>query len=131
MINNMESMQKFGKDQMDAATAATAALTKGLQTIAAEATDYSKKSFETSSAHFEKLIATKAPDAAFQLQSDFAKTAYEGFVAQATKMNELYTNVAKEAFKPVETAFAKAQEVVKSSAQNAFAKAQDTVRQAA
>ena len=116
MINNIESMQKFGKDQMDAATAATAALTKGLQTIAAEATDYSKKSFETSSAHFEKLIATKTPDAAFQLQSDYAKSAYEGFVAQATKMGELYTNFAKEAFKPVETAFAKVQDSVRQAA---------------
>ena len=116
MINNIESFQKFGKDQLEAATATTSALTKSLQNIAAEATDYSKKSFETSSAHFEKLVAVKTPDAAMQLSQEFAKTAYEGFVAQATKMGELYTNFAKEAFKPVETAFAKAQEAVKKAA---------------
>lgn len=116
MIANIENMQKFTKDQMEAATAATATLTKGLQTIAAEATDYSKKSFETSSATFEKLVAAKTPDAAFTIQSDFAKSAYEGFVAQATKMNELYSNFAKEAFKPVATAFAKAQDSVKKAA---------------
>lgn len=116
MINSFEDMQKFSKTQMDAATAATASLTKGLQHIAAEATDYSKKSFETSSATFEKLIAAKTPDAAFQIQSDYAKTAYEGFVAQATKMGELYTNFAKEAFKPVEAAVAKAKESFKQAA---------------
>ena len=116
MMANLEDMQKYTKVQMDAATAATATMTKGMQTIAAEATDYSKKSFETSSATFEQLIAAKTPDAAFKIHSDYAKSAYEGFVAQATKMGELYTNLAKEAFKPVETAFAKAQDAVKKAA---------------
>lgn len=117
MTNNFEAMQKFSKDQMEAATAATAAMTKGIQTIAAEATDYSKKAFETGSATFEKLIAAKTPDAAFQIQSEYAKTAYEGFVAQATKMGELYTNMAKDAFKPVEAAMAQAQANVQTAAQ--------------
>ena len=116
MIANLEDIQKFTKDQMDAATAATTTLTKGLQTIAAEATDYSKKSFEKTSSTFEQLMAAKTPDAAFKIQSEFAKTAYEGFVAQATKMGELYTNFAKEAFKPVESAFAKAQGAMKQAA---------------
>ena len=38
-------------------TAATATSTKGLQAIATETTDYAKKSFEKSRAHFEKLRA--------------------------------------------------------------------------
>ncbi|MDR3423896.1 MAG: phasin family protein, partial [Alphaproteobacteria bacterium] len=37
---------------------------------------------------------------------------YEGFVAEVTKLGELYTTLAKEAFKPVEGAIAK----VKASA---------------
>ena len=116
MIKSFEDVQNFSKSQIDAATAATASLTKGMQQIAAEATDYSKKSFETGSATFEKLVAAKTPDAAFQIQSDYAKAAYEGFVAQATKIGELYTNVAKEAFKPVEAAIAKAQDSFKQAA---------------
>jgi hypothetical protein len=83
-----------------------------LQTIAAETTDYSKNSLESNSAYVEKLLGAKSLDNAIQIQSEFAKSAYEGFVAQATKIGELYTNLAKEAFKPVETAFAKVQAVV-------------------
>lgn len=115
-VNNIEAIQNFGKDQYEAATAATANLTKGLQKIAAETTDFSKASYEKGTAAIEKLMAAKTPDAAFQIQSDFAKAAYESFVAQATKIGELYTNVAKEAFKPVEAAFSKAQAVAKKSA---------------
>ncbi len=34
---------------------------------------------------------------------------YEDFITQATKIGELYTNLAKEAFKPVESMIAKVQ----------------------
>ena len=74
------------------------------KTIAAETTDYSKKSFEKSRAHFEKLIGVKKIDEAIQLQSDFAKSAYEDFVAHATKIGEMYSSLAKEAFKPITVA---------------------------
>lgn len=108
MFNNIEEIQKFGKDQFDSASATATTFTKGVQEIAAEATEYSKKSLEDSTALVEKLLGAKTLDTAIQLQSDFAKSAYEGWVAKATKFGELYTNLAKEIFKPVEAAFAKA-----------------------
>ncbi|HEY8579747.1 MAG TPA: phasin family protein [Beijerinckiaceae bacterium] len=109
MFKNIEDMQKFGKENFDAAAAATATLTKSVQQIAAEATEYSKKSVENATQAFEKLIGAKSLDGAIQVQSDYAKSAYEAFVAQSTKMGELYTGLAKEMFKPVETAVAKVQ----------------------
>lgn len=109
MFTNIEDFQKFNKEQMDAASAAMATFTKGFQQLAAEATDYSKKSIETGSATFEKLLAAKTLDNAFQIQSDYAKSAYEGFVSQATRFGELYANLAKDAFRPMETAFGKLQ----------------------
>jgi phasin family protein len=112
MTSNFDEFQKYGKEQLEAATTVAASLAKGLQTIAAETTDYSKKSLESSSAFVEKILGAKSLDNAIQIHSEYAKSAYEGFVAQATKMGELYTNLAKEAFKPVETAFAKVQATV-------------------
>lgn len=104
MVATFDNVQQLGKEQFEAVSAAAAAVTKGWQSIAAETTDYSKKSFEKSRALAEKLIAVKKIDEAFQLQSDFAKSAYEDFMAEATKLSELYTSLAKEAFKPIETA---------------------------
>ncbi len=104
MVASLDSVQKLGKEQFEAVSAAAAAVTKGWQTIAAETTDYSKKSFEKSRVLAEKLIAVKKLDEALQLQSDFAKSAYEDFLAEATKLGELYTSMAKEAFKPIESA---------------------------
>ena len=108
MFTNVEDFQKFSKDQVEAATKATALLQKNVQQIATETTDYSKKALEAGTAAVEKLFAAKSLDKAFEIQSDYAKTAYEGFVAQATKVGNLYTTFAKEAFKPIEGAIAKA-----------------------
>jgi phasin family protein len=113
MFKNIEDLQKYSKDQIESATAAATAVSKGVQQLAAEVTDYSKKSVETSSAFVEMLLGAKSLDSAVQIQTDFAKSSYETFVAQATKFGELYTNLAKEAFKPVEAVVAKAQAAVK------------------
>jgi len=109
MANNFDAFQKFGKEQLEATSTAAASFAKSLQNIAAETTDYSKKSLETNSAYMEKLLGSKSLSDAIQTQSEYAKSAYEGFVAQATKIGELYTNLAKEAFKPVESMIAKVQ----------------------
>jgi hypothetical protein len=106
---NFEDFQKFSKQQLDAVNAATASVAKGLQEIAAESSDYSKKAFAASSAVVEKLLGAKSVETAIQIQTEYAKSAYEGFVAQASKINEIYVKLATEAFKPVETVIAKVQ----------------------
>ena len=104
MSVNFPDIKAFGTAPFEAFTAATASSTKGLQAIAAETTDYSKKSFEKSRVLFEKLSGVKKIDEAIQLQSDFAKSTYEDFMAQATKIGEMYSSLAKEAFKPIAVA---------------------------
>ena len=113
MFTNFEEIQKLSKDQMEAATAAAASVTKGFQTIAAETSEYSKRSLENGSAYLEKLLSARKIEDAVQIQQDFAKTTYEGFVAQTTRIGELYANLAREAFRPIETAFSKAQSVAR------------------
>ena len=109
MANTLEDFQKFSKAQFNSAASTSSSFVKGLQTIAAETTDYSKKSLENGSVFFEKLLGVKSLEAAIQLQSEYIKTAYADFVAQATKIGELYSSLVKEAFKPIELAMAKAQ----------------------
>ncbi|MCK0210017.1 phasin family protein [Starkeya koreensis] len=102
MAQNFDDIQKLGKDNLDLAVKSFGTVSKGFQAIAVEVADYSKKSFEESSAAAEKLFGAKTLDKAFEIQSDYFKNAYEGFVAQATKMGELYADLAKESYKPYE-----------------------------
>jgi hypothetical protein len=72
------------------------AFTKNAQAIAAEMANYSKKSFEDGSKALERLLGARSLEKTIEIQSDYAKTAYESFIAQATKISELYGDLAKE-----------------------------------
>jgi hypothetical protein len=107
MLRNFEEIQKLGKDNVDVAVKQFGTVSKSFQAIATEVADYSKKSFEDSTAALEKLIGAKTLEKAIEIQSDYVKTAYEGFVAEATKLGTLYTDLAKETCKPFEGFLAK------------------------
>jgi hypothetical protein len=108
MFENFETIQKIGKDNVDVAMKSFGVASKGMQAIATEVADFQKKSFEDGSAALEKLLGSKTLDKAFEVQTEFYKSAYEGFVSKATKIGELYADIAKESYKPIEGAVAKA-----------------------
>ncbi len=103
MLKNFDELQKLGKDNMDAAMKSFGALSKGVQAIAVEVADYSKKSFEEGSVAAEKMFGAKTLDKAIEIQTDYAKQAYEGFVAGATRIGELCADLTKESYKPFES----------------------------
>ena len=113
MFKSFEELQSFGKDQVEAATAASSALTKSLQAIATETGDYSKKSLEAATAAFEKDRRLEVRRCRLPGAERIRQVGLCIFVAQSTKIGELYTALAKDAFKPVELAVAKVQAVAK------------------
>jgi hypothetical protein len=102
-----EDMQKFGKNSVDMALTSFGAWTKGAQAIAVEMVDYSKKSAESSAAAWEKLMGANSVEKALEVQSQYLRSSYEDFVAEATKLSELYIDLAKQAYKPIEATIAK------------------------
>ena len=108
MISGFDDIQKIGKENVDVAIASAGAVSKGYQAIAAEAADYTKKSFEAGSSAFEKLLAAQSLDKAVEVQSEFVRSAYEDYVGQVTKFGELFAGMAKDAYKPYESFFGRA-----------------------
>ena len=108
MMQSFEDVSKTGKEFVDTGLKSFASLSRNVQAITVEATEYSKSAYENGSAALEKLASAKSLDKAIEIQTDYARSAYEGFVAQATKMGELYAEMAKDAYKPFESAIVKA-----------------------
>jgi hypothetical protein len=104
MIKNFDNFQKLGQQNVDTAMKLFGEWSKGWQTIAAEMTDYTKRSFEESTATVEKLLAAKSFEQAVEIQTGFAKRAYDDYLHQVSKIGGLYAELAKEAYKPVEKA---------------------------
>jgi hypothetical protein len=89
------------------AVASANTLAIDFQTIATAYSDYSKKSFEQTKAFVEKLSGVRSLDKAIEIQTEFAKLAYETFVTESQKIRELYSGLAKQTFKPLEGLAAK------------------------
>jgi hypothetical protein len=102
-----DPMQKFGKDSMDMAMTTFGAWTKNAQAIATEFADYSKRSFDGSTAALEKMMGAKSLETAVAVQTEYLKSSYEEFVAESAKIGELCADFAKEAYKPFEGVLAK------------------------
>jgi phasin family protein len=103
----VEDFQNYGKEQFDNVVASATSVQNGLSAIASAYGDYTKKSFEETKSFVEKLSGVKSLDKAFEAQSEYAKAAYETFVADSQKIAGLYGDLAKQVFKPLESLAAK------------------------
>lgn len=106
MIKGFEDFQVAGKENFDATIQSAAAVTKGLQTVAAEVAEYQKKSFEQGTQTLEKVLAAKSLDKAVEIQQAYAKEAYDAFIGEFNKLGQIYMSTAKEAYKPFEAQLA-------------------------
>ncbi len=103
----VEDIQQYGKEQLETVVASATTMQHGIQAIASAYGDYTKKSFEDTKSMVEKLSGVKSLDKAIELQTEFAKSAYETFVAESQKIAGLYGDLAKQTFKPLEGLVAK------------------------
>ena len=103
----VEDIQSYGKEQLETAVASATSLQNGFHAIASAYGDYTKKSFEDTKSFVEKLSGVKSLDKAIEVQTEFAKSAYETFMAESQKIAGLYGDLAKQTFKPLERIVAK------------------------
>ena len=102
-----EEFQRVSKDGFDASVRSLGDVNKGFQAIASTVTDYSKKAFEDGTRAFEQLIGARSVEQAIEIQSQYAKKAFDAYIAQLSKLGEMYVDLARNACKPFEQAVAK------------------------
>ena len=99
-----EQFQKAGKDNYDAMVRSYGELNKGFQTIAANWAEFSRRSLEDATHTWEQLLSAKSLDQALEIQTNYAKRAYDNWMAEASNVGKMYSSAAREAYKPVEKA---------------------------
>jgi phasin family protein len=62
---------------------------------------------QDSSEFFAKLTSVKEPAKVMELQSEYAKNAYETFVMESNKLSELYADLFKQTTRPLQDLIAK------------------------
>ena len=89
-------------ERIGAAEAADTAAVS-LRTIANAYSDYTRRSFEETRSYVERLKGARSLGKAMEVQSDFARHAYENFFADSQKIYELQKELARQMFKPLES----------------------------
>ncbi|HEX4295286.1 MAG TPA: phasin family protein [Rhizomicrobium sp.] len=102
VVNGYGQFLGYGKETVEAYAKAANVAAKGAETLNNEIFAYSKQSMEDTIAQTKALMATKSVHEAFELQADFAKTAFETYVSQMTKFSEIFVSTTKNSFAPIQ-----------------------------
>jgi phasin family protein len=101
LSKGFEGLTTFGQENVDALVKSSEIAAKAAEGIGTEISAYSKKSFEDGVAAAQDFASAKTLTELFEKQTSYAQTAFEGFVSQATKMNEIYVAAAKDITAPI------------------------------
>ena len=102
-----KSLAAFGevnthsKKNLEAAVASVTAATKGAEALGAQAMAFSKKSIEDQVAAAKSLAGAKSVQEVVELQTGFAKSVLEAYVAQMNLMTETVASSVKESLSPI------------------------------
>lgn len=102
MVKGFDEAQKIGNAGFDSAMRSFGEVNRGFQAIAAEITDYTKKIFDDGSKTFEQIVAARSVEQVVDIQSAYARKAYEDYLAQVSKIGEMYAGLAKDVYRPFE-----------------------------
>ena len=111
-----EEMVELTKGNVEALVASARVAAKGSEAFVQDAAEYGKKSFESATSAFKSFAAVKSPTELFQLQSDYAKTAFDSAVAEASKVSEGMLKLIGEMVQPLSSRYAVASEKMKAVA---------------
>jgi len=114
LSKGFEGLTTFGQENVDALVKSSEIAAKAAEGIGTEISAYSKKAFEDGVAAAQDFAAAKTVTELFEKQTSFAQAAFEGFVSQATKMNEIYVAAAKDITAPIGARVSAATEAMKT-----------------
>jgi len=114
-VKNYDHLLGYSKGTVEAYMKSANAAGKGAETLHNEIYSFSKQSVEGSIAAVKAVLGSKSAHEVFELQTDFAKTAFDAYVGQMTKLSEIFASTSKEAIEPLQSRVQAWVEIVQSS----------------
>lgn len=93
LVEEIDTLQKFSDQQFEAATSTANSFAESFQLLTAEATDYSKKTFDNGSVFLKTLLGATSLGTIIDIQTSYTETAYATYLAHLVKMGDLYRNL--------------------------------------
>lgn len=113
-MKSVDEIAGMARVNVEAMLASSRAAAQGIEAIAREVADFSRKSFEETTAAARAMTTVKTPNELMQLQNDFAKTQFDAAVAEMSKLSETMVKLMGEVFEPMQARAAAAADKMKS-----------------
>lgn len=99
-LKNYDAVLGYGKETAEAVMQSATVAGKSVESINNEIYSFSKQSIEDTVAATKAVMGSKSVHEAFEFQTDFAKSAFEAYVAELSKISDLATSATKDTFAP-------------------------------
>ncbi|WP_091739169.1 phasin family protein [Phenylobacterium immobile] len=100
-LTALNEANAVSKKNLEALIASVAAATKGAEELGAQAIAFSKSAFENQVTAAKSFSSAKSVQEVVELQTAFAKSAIEAYMAEVGKMSEIVSASAKDSLKPL------------------------------
>jgi phasin family protein len=97
----LNELNAHSRKNLEAVIASATASAKGAEALSAQAMAFSKALFDTQVNAAKSLAGAKSVQEIVELQTSFAKTALETYMAEVGKMSETVSASVKESIKPI------------------------------
>lgn len=97
----LNEMNAHSKKNLEAIVASATASAKGAEALGAQAMAFSKAVFDTQVSAAKSLAGAKSVQEVVELQTSFAKSALETYMAEFAKMSDTVSASVKESMKPL------------------------------
>jgi len=100
-LTAFSDLNAHSKKNFEAMVASATAATKGAETVGAAAVAFSKKAAEDHVAAIKTIAGAKSVQEVIELQTGFAKTAFETYISEVSKIAETVAASVKESAAPI------------------------------
>jgi len=101
MMKSTEELFAFGQANVEAFVKSGQIWAAGVQELTKQMASCAKESFDESVSTFKAMTAAKSVQEALELQSTFAKTAFEKAMAESNKLTDASIKLTEEAIAPI------------------------------
>ena len=100
-VASLTELNALNKKNLDAVVESATVAQRGVEALSSQSLAYGKKSWETGVAAAQSLSKARSVQELVELQTTFAKSAMETYMAEMTKMTDVLTASVKDSFKPI------------------------------
>lgn len=111
----LETAAAFNQGNIEAVVVSSQIAAKAMENVTSEIAAYSKKSYEDSMAAAKELSSCRSVAELLEKQAEFSRSSLESFVAEASKLNDMYATAAKETLEPLGKRFTVAVDMAKDT----------------